>query len=201
MTAASQLMAAWRARSGAETEDPLRLTPDLLIRMGLVALLVIVCYKFDWRLLRSLTCECILRLSVWLGLGMRRISFDAVQWSDMQFQFSLSCTQVDVFCGSLPLLWNLAAPIWKNVVKSAAFFVCLFAFNIVRLEVGYVLYALGIPWIVAHDFIAGVGLFLIFLWLMRQRRGSSTPREARALAVPRTDRQPLRKSQGGLSSL
>jgi hypothetical protein len=168
--AEKQLLDRWNAKADGESGDPLRLTPDLAARVVLVAVFVVACYQFDWRLLRSITSECILRFSQLLGIAMQRVTSDTVQWNGMQFQFTPSCTQIDVFFGSIPLIWNLSVPAWKNVSKLGAYFLCLFAFNILRLELGYVLYGWGTPWVIAHECIAGVSLFLIFLWLMRQRR-------------------------------
>jgi hypothetical protein len=140
----------------------------LAVRIALAAAFVILCYQFDWILLRQVTAECIFRLSQFLNLGITRSAADSVQLNSIRFQFTVNCTQIDVFCGAIPLVWNRALSIPRNVAKLGIFFVCLFAFNILRLQVGYVLFAGGAPWILAHEVVAGVNLFLIFLWVVRQ---------------------------------
>src|SRR5258708_40184110 len=151
------------------TRGRFRPAAALAIRIALGAAFVIVCHQFEWMLLRYVTAESILRLSQFLKLGMSRVAADTVELNNIQFQFTVSCTQIDVFCGAIPLIWNLRLRARRNLAKLAIFFVCLFAFNIARLQLGYALFAHGAPWVLAHECIAGVNLFLIFVWVVRQR--------------------------------
>jgi len=140
----------------------------LAVRIVLAATFVIVCHQFDWILLRYVTAECVFRLSQFLKMDMVRPAADSVELNNIRFQFTVACTQIDVFCGAIPLIWNLAVPVRRNLAKLLVVFVCLFAFNTLRLQFGYTLFAHGVPWILAHDCIAGLNLFLIFLWVVRQ---------------------------------
>src|SRR5258708_16148686 len=108
---------------------------------------------------------------VWefVKLGMRGVAADTVELNNIEVQFAVSCTQIDVFCGGIPLIWNLRLRARRNLAKLAIFFVCLFAFNIARLQLRYVLFAHGAPWVLAHECIARVNLFLIFVWVVSQR--------------------------------
>jgi hypothetical protein len=154
-------------------------SPGLILRASLVALFVIACHQLDWRGARFLTSECILQISLWLGIPIQRLSFDVIQFNGQQFQFGVSCAYIDVVCGSIPLIWNLAVSVWRNLLKLTLYCGCLFVFNVLRLELGYVLYAQGVPWVFAHEVIGGVALFLIFLWVIRQPRGEMAARPMR----------------------
>jgi exosortase/archaeosortase len=174
---ARQIIGQGAPRASGHVEPFPRLTTGLIIRIGLCAALVFLCHQFEWRLLRLLTAECILRMSNWLGIAMSRMSFDIIGWAGTQFQFVVACTQIDVFCGAVPLIWNLKIPVWRNLAKLATFFCCLFLFNVMRLELGFVLFAHGLSWFWGHEFVGGVALFVIFLWVLGQLRLVSSMRE------------------------
>jgi hypothetical protein len=168
--APAQLIDQWGLHPGGKVQALPRLTAGVIIRIGLVALFVIGCHLFDWRLLRFLTAECISRMSNWMGIAMSRVSFDTVAWATTRFQFVVACTQIDVFFGAIPLIWNMKISVWRNALKLGAFFCCLFLFNLIRLELGFVLFARGLTWFWAHEFTGGIALFVIFLWVVRQLR-------------------------------
>jgi hypothetical protein len=153
---------------------PFRRASGLLIRIGLAAVFVFVCHQFQWELVVRLTSESILRLSQLLGIAMTRVAFDTLQWNGQVFPFELDCCQLDVFCAAIPLIWNLKASVWQNLIKVIGFFVGLFVFNVLRLEIGLVLYCShGVPWIFAHNYVGGLNLFIIFLWVVRQYKLAS----------------------------
>jgi hypothetical protein len=167
-SAPGQLIDQWSSQRGGKARALPRVTGGLIVRIVLVALFVIACHLFDWRFLRFLTAECISRMSNWMGIAMTRVSFDTLAWSGTQFQFVVACTQIDVFFGAIPLIWNLKASVWRNLAKIAGFGCCLFLFNLMRLELGFVLFSRGMSWFWAHEFTGGVALFVIFLWVMGQ---------------------------------
>jgi hypothetical protein len=166
----TQVIDQWGSHPGGKAKALPRLTAGLMIRIVLVGLFVITCHQFDWRFLRFLTAECISRMSNWMGIATSRMSFDTVAWDTTRFQFVVACTQIDVFFGAIPLIWNLKISVWRNLLKLGAFFCCLFLFNLMRLELGFVLFARGLSWFWAHEFTGGVALFVIFLWVMREFR-------------------------------
>jgi hypothetical protein len=74
------------------------------------------------------------------------------------------------------LIWNLKVSVWQNLIKVIGFFAGLFVFNALRLEIGLVLYCShGVPWIFAHNYVGGLNLFIIFLWVVRQYKLASGP--------------------------
>jgi hypothetical protein len=142
---------------------------SVVLRICLLAIAVLVCHQFEWRVLRSATCECIFLLSTWAGIPVQRLTSDVLLFNGRTVEFVTSCTQIDVYCASIPLIWNFAAGARANCMKLAAYFACLFLFNIARLEAGHLLLARGVPWVIAHEAIGGVNLFIIFLWVVRNR--------------------------------
>jgi hypothetical protein len=164
------------------------LTGEFVVRVLLVLVCVLVCYRFDWNFLRFATSESILRLSNLFGLGMQRVAFDAVQWNGTRINFTIACTFADVWCGCIPLNWNWHRSIAVNLLKLSAHTVGLFLFNILRLEAGQLLYARGVSWMWAHEVIGGLAYFVVWLWIFRANHESrsrwqtptqrSTPRSA-----------------------
>jgi len=160
--------------SGGGWSETFRLAPEFVFRAFLALVCVLLCYRFEWNFLRFATTESIFRLSNLSGLNMQRVAWDAVQWNGTRINFTVACTFADVWCGSIPLLWNWHRSIAANLEKLAGYTVCLFLFNIFRLEVGQVLYAQGVPWVWAHEAIGGVAYFAVWLWIFRQRSWSQT---------------------------
>lgn len=146
-----------------------RPTGEFCCRVGLVAIFVAGAYQMSWEWLRFLTSECVLRISASLGMMTSRLSFDTILVGRQATQYVIACTFVDVFMGSIPLLWNLKNSVLRNgsllIVTAGA----LFGFNVVRLELAQVLHYRGVPWIVADEVLGGVAYFLVWLALWRLR--------------------------------
>jgi hypothetical protein len=145
------------------------LSRQFLCRVGLVAVFVAGAYQVPWEWLRFLTSECVLRLSASLGMAGSRLSFDTILVGGQAFQFVIACTFVDVFMGSIPLLWDLRKSVLKNILWLVATATVLFGFNVLRLEVAQVLYYRGVSWTVADEVLGGVAYFAVWLaiWHLR----------------------------------
>jgi hypothetical protein len=61
----------------------------------------------------------------------------------------------------------------RSCTRNLAFFAVvalgLFAFNIVRLSFSDMLFAVGLPWDLAHNVISGVAYFLAWVWIWIHR--------------------------------
>ena len=55
----------------------------------------------------------------------------------------------------------------RNLLRLVSIFGGVFVLNVVRLEVGLVAIDRGVPWWLAHECVAGVAYFCIFLLIMR----------------------------------
>ncbi len=158
---------AWRIariRAG----DPSR--SDLVLRCLLAALAVVVCYQFRWEWLRYLTSEGNLRIDALLGVHLERISFDTVVWNGQLYRYVIACTMADVWWGALAFLWLPRNSVAKNLTVLAAFTVGLFAFNVARLSFSDFICAQGVSWNLGHNVVSGICYFLIWQWLMWNRR-------------------------------
>lgn len=146
-----------------------RLSTEFLCRAGLVAISVVITYQFRWEWLRFLTSEAILRISASLGMTTERVSFDTIHIQEHFFQFVIACTFVDVYMGSIPLLWDLRKPFLRNASWLIVVAVILLSFNLVRLEIGQVLYAHGLSWTLADNVLGGFAYFAVwrFIWWRR----------------------------------
>jgi len=138
-------------------------TREFFARASLVAVFVVVSHELGWQWLRFLTSEAVLRLSSMLGMETARLSFDTIRVQETQFRFVIACTFVDVFLGSLPLLWDLRRSLLRNCSRLVVAGTILFAFNIVRLEIAQVVYVHGSPWEVADGVLGGVAYFLVWV--------------------------------------
>ncbi|HEY6250435.1 MAG TPA: hypothetical protein VI685_10780 [Candidatus Angelobacter sp.] len=162
-----------------------RFHPDheTMLRALLCALTVLICYQFQWQFLRHITCECIFWISNGLGFRVLPLSKDTLQWGDLQVRFVIACTFIDVFCGSVPWLWNRNRSVVKNTSELAVFGMGLFVFNLVRLELGFIFYAYGIPWMLAHGCLGGIAYCVVWLWI-DYRRNRPQPRPRRCSLTP-----------------
>src|SRR5581483_11850779 len=90
-------------------------TSGLLIRFALVPVFVGFSYLFRWTPLRYLTSEANLRLDLLAGIHLQRVSVDAVMWKDTLYNYENACTFIDVFFGTIPLVWDLRKSIPRNL--------------------------------------------------------------------------------------
>jgi hypothetical protein len=153
-----------------------RLSTEFLCRAGLVAVFVAVTYQFKWEWLRFLTSEAMLHISASLGMAAARVSLDTITIRGHIFHFVIACTFLDVYMGSIPLLWNLEKPLLRNASWLIAVAVILFGFNVVRLEIGQVLYALGLSWTLADNVLGGFAYFAVWRFIWWQRTWELTSR-------------------------
>jgi hypothetical protein len=146
-----------------------RLTQDFLCRAGLTVLLVVLTHQGDWNGLKAVTTEAVLRASAMFGLDESRISFDTLRVGRTPVHFVISCTFVDVFAGAIPLLWNRARSIARNLSCTVAAGAGLFVFNVLRLQAGHALYLRGLPWVLADGILGGFAYFLVWMVVWRLR--------------------------------
>lgn len=142
---------------------------EFLFRVLLVALIVVLTELLPWKWLRFFTSEAVLRMSACLGMPTARVSFDTIRVGHGFFRFVVPCTFADVFMGSIPLLWNLRRSLLKNLLRMMGMAVLLFVFNLLRLEIGHVLYFWSVPWVVADSILGGVAYFAVWLVIWRMR--------------------------------
>jgi hypothetical protein len=138
-------------------------------RAALAALLVIASYQLPWHSLKLLTSEAVLDLSQLLGMTVQRLSDDTISLNGDAFRFATSCTFVDVFAGSIALLWSTHLKVTTNLLRLAAAAGMLFVFDVTRLELSHLLFWAGLPWIFAHEWLSGVAYFIVFLAVWQHR--------------------------------
>ena len=144
-------------------------TREFLARACLVAVFVVFSHELRWEWLRFLTSESVFRLSALLGMETARLSFDTIRVQEAQVRFDVGCTFVDVFLGSLPLLWELRRSVLRNFSRLVVAGTILFTFNVLRLEIAQVLYAHGVSWEVADGVLGGISYFLVWVVIWRLR--------------------------------
>jgi len=146
-----------------------------LLRICSVPLFVTLCYQFDWHAWRSLWVDTFVKISFWWGVSAVRVSFDSFVFQDTIYRFVTACTALDAFFGSIPLLWKGKVAVHRNLSFLAIYFICLSIANLIRLELGFVLYLRGVSWFVAHEVMAGIFYFVLFLWIVHQRGWDRKP--------------------------
>jgi hypothetical protein len=137
-----------------------------LCRALLVVMVVTLTHQFEWRGLRYFTSEAVLRLSRSPNLSVERVSADTIRVQGNLFQFVISCTFVDVVTGAIPLVWAFNKSIATNLLTVIQLAIGLFGFNIVRLEIGQLLYARGAPWVLADDLLGGIAYFAVWIFIV-----------------------------------
>lgn len=73
---------------------------------------------------------------------------------------------MDVIIGMIPLVWTLNKSVAMNLVTVIPLAVGLFSLNLVRLEIGQLLYAQGLPWFLADDVLGGVAYFAVWILIV-----------------------------------
>lgn len=142
---------------------------SLAIRLVLVAILVAASHLFEWSWLRTFTTSALVAISAALGVPMHRIGSDLIQIGRVQAQFVVSCTAIDAFLGAVALLWSTRLSVQANLARFGVLFLAVQAFNLVRLEAGFVALNYGAPWWLAHECVAGVSYFCLYLFIVRRQ--------------------------------
>jgi hypothetical protein len=145
------------------------LSREVVLRFALVAAAVGICYLFEWRWLRALTLQLNTLLDGLVGVHLQRVSFDTVVWRGATYKYRIACTFADVWCGAIPLLWNLRRSVVRNVSYVVAIGAAMIVFNVVRLSFSDVLFARGLSWDLAHNVVSGISYYLVWIWIWRTR--------------------------------
>jgi hypothetical protein len=146
-----------------------------VIRGILATSFAVGCHQYDWAFLRRCTTLAVICLSNYIGLPVSRLSADLIDLNGTHFQFVVSCTLIDAFCGMIPLLWNLSVSTMSNVLGLLTLFIALSVFNIARLEVGFVAFAHGVPWVLAHEVVSGLTYFTLVVFVFMRHGWATAP--------------------------
>ena len=140
-------------------------------RWSLVMVAVGFCHLLDWYWLRVLTASLVQQWSSALGVPAYRLAPDLVLFPGVTARFVVACTMADVWCGAIPLVWDLEEGISSNLSYLVRLAVVIFVVNTMRLAVSnFVVFRLGVPWTIGHQSLAALAYLLI--WLLIQRRGA-----------------------------
>lgn len=142
----------------------------VILRWALVPIFVLLCYVFEWEHWRSLNCWIFVATSNALGVSMCQTGIHSFEWNGSHFEFATSCTMLDAFFGSIPLLWQRDLSVRANMLTLLSYFVCLTGFNFFRLHLSILLHTAGLPWFIAHELLAAISYFAIFLWIVSRLR-------------------------------
>jgi exosortase/archaeosortase len=138
-------------------------------RLALVPLFVLFCHAFSWRAGRALVTTALLALLARAGDPALPLAFDTFRFHGSSFQIALSCTALDVFFGSIPLLGERRRPLVRSLGFFAAYLLALSAINLARLALGFLLYGAGVSWFLAHELPSGLFYFAVFVWIACRR--------------------------------
>jgi hypothetical protein len=147
---------------------------SLAVRVLLVPVFVAGCYLVgfcldEWSWLRVLTTATLVQLSALLGVPMYRTGVDVITVAGISARFVVACTMIDAFFGAIPLLWRTTVSWLENVARLTAVLGAVFVLNIVRLELGFIAMTKGAPWWLAHECVAGVAYFCLYLFIVHER--------------------------------
>jgi exosortase/archaeosortase family protein len=160
----------------------LRWNNHLFPRLLLMPLFVLLCYQFSWAFLRTAGMNSVLYTSSCFGLETAAVSEYSFAWNDNSYAFYISCTMIDVFFASIPLLWKTGTPVWKNILLITALFSGTYVVNIVRIVSGFILLDVGMPWLFAHKVMGGIAYFIVLVWLVKHNHFLEFSRGARVIS-------------------
>lgn len=141
----------------------------LASRVLLVPVFVAVCHLYDWSWLRVLTTVTLVQISAMLGVPMQRTGADVISVAGISAQFVVACTMIDAFFGAIPLLWRTPLSWSQNFLRLSGVLMAVFGLNIFRLELGFIAMTKGLPWWLAHEVVAGVTYFCVYMFIVRER--------------------------------
>lgn len=143
----------------------------LFVRVAIAAVLVVICYRFEWHWLRNSTASIVVQLSGWLGLPVKQPASGIMEMDGTFYIFYLSCTMIDVFFAASALLWSFCLPVARNFLALVYLFFFVFALNILRLEAGFqLLHRFHVSNIVAHEIIGGVAYFIVLVRVVESHK-------------------------------
>ena len=165
-----------------------RVSQEFLFRAGLTVFLSTLAHLVSWQWLRYLTSEAVLRISPWMHLSAARYTSDTIQVGGQFFQFVVACTFVDLFLGSVPLIWVRRKTLPINLLRIAAAAAILFVFNLARLgAVQFVFARGGMPFTWVDGVAGGCAYLLVWLAIWSQRTWDFWETSAAAGAQSKSD--------------
>jgi hypothetical protein len=158
---------------------------SIAVRVLLVPVFVAGCYLLgfwfgQWSWLRVVTTATLVQISAILGVPMYRAGADLITVAGISARFVVACTMIDAFFGAIPLLWRTAVSWFQNLARLSAVLGAVFVLNIVRLEAGFIAMTKGAPWWLAHECVAGVTYFCLYLFIMHERAWDRQPAATRS---------------------
>jgi hypothetical protein len=128
-----------------------------------VACAVALCHSFQWTWLCALTQRANLALDSWFGVIMQPLTATTIEFHGVLYQYQVSCTFADVWCGLVPLIWMRSKSGAWNAAWLALWAIGLFVFNIARLSLSDLLFAHGMSWALAHSVLGGVCYYVVWV--------------------------------------
>ena len=98
---------------------------------------------FDWNGWRAFNCSVYVSISHAFGIPAYRISYDTFLTLGRPYCFATSCTGLDAYLGSIPLLWEWRRSFTRNCAFLIAYFLLFFPTNLLRLAAGMLDFHLG----------------------------------------------------------
>jgi len=125
---------------------------------------------------REINTSILLRAVDSLGLEVTRTSNVTFRIDGHSFITGISCTAIDAFLTSIPLVWKYRETLLKTVRFFTLYFFVLIIINQFRLLLGFVFYSVGISWFWAHELPSAFFYFFIGLWIFRLNRFVLAPK-------------------------
>jgi len=144
------------------------------IRILLSGICVLLCYQFSWMTYRQININALTNLINIFDLEAMRTSMVTFKVDNNSFLMGISCTSIDAFAGSIPLLWKPKETWLRQLKFFTLYFLIFFTINQFRLLIGFILYDLGVSWFWAHEIPSGIFLFGLFIWILHQKRWKAT---------------------------
>lgn len=156
---------------------------ELSGRLPWVVAGVALAHLFAWREWCAWNARLIVAVSTALGMPIQQTGPYQFTFPDWPMYVAVSCTFLDAYLGSLPLLWEKSSSLLRNfliLLLALPIFVLL---NLVRLELGFALFLHGWSWNASHEIMAA---FFYFGLLEFHCRNLSRPRVAGCCSEART---------------
>jgi hypothetical protein len=152
-------------------DDP-RFWPRALLGLGLRWLVL----QGSWWPLRDGLTWAVLHTTGAAGLPVRLGERAMLLLGAQPITVSVACTHVELLALAAPLLWDRTRSTPRNLGRVVLFAGTLALAGLVRIDLAFGLFRLGLPWLWAHDVPLGVFYFVVLALVLRAGAWTRPPR-------------------------
>ncbi len=153
-----------------------RFWPRALLGLALRALAL----ELEWSWLRASVSSTVAWSLRGAGVDIELVSRSTLVRAPWAFEVTASCTHVEVVGLLAPLVWDRSRSVAVNGARCLAFAAVVVGLSVARIDLAIALRAAGLPWVVSHDVLLGLGYFVVMASVLAGGAWTRSPSGAAA---------------------